>query len=81
MGIDIEKILIQRLEKKGIQPSQIPCFIRDIGNTFFDDPCISHHQANSHLHFIGWNDIYLDYNTFQLALECINDVRGKGPQI
>jgi hypothetical protein len=79
MEINIEKILIQRLENKGIQPSQIPRFIKDIENSFFDDPSISLYQANGHLHFIGWEDIQLDYNTFQLAQEYFNGERGKGP--
>jgi len=81
MAIDIEKILIQRLELKGIQPSHILHFIRDIGNTLSDDPSINLYQINGHLHFIGWDDIHLDYNTFQLAQEYFNDVRGKGLQI
>ncbi len=27
-------------------------------------------QVNNRLHSLGWNDIDLDYHTFQLAKEC-----------
>lgn len=72
MEIDIQKILMQRLESKGMQPDHIPCFIRDIENAFINDPYISLNEANGHLHFMGWDDIQLDYHTFQLAQEKYN---------
>lgn len=73
MEITIKDILIQQLEKKGIQPSQIPGFIRAIENTFLDDPFVSLIQANSHLQSLGWDDIQLDHPTFLLAQEYLRD--------
>lgn len=73
MELTIKDILIKQLEKKGIQPSQIPGFIRVIENTFLDDPFVSLIQANSHLQSLGWDDIQLDHPTFLLAQEYLRD--------
>ena len=81
MEMDIEKTLIQQLEKRGIQLNHIPRFLKDLENTLFDDSSVSLDHAKSHLNFIGWGDIQLDYHTFQLAKEYFSDVRGKNSQI
>lgn len=73
MELDIKKIVIEQLEKKGMLPSQIPCFIRDMENTLVDDPSISFFQINSHLNYLGWDDIQLDYHTFLLTQEYLRD--------
>jgi len=73
MEINIKDILIQQLEKKGMQPNQIPGFIRTMENTFLDDPFVSLSQANSHLQSLGWDDIQLDHPIFLLAQEYIRD--------
>ena len=75
MAADLKKILIQQLEEKGIQLSQIPGFLRDLENTLLDDPDISLFQVSSHLQSLGWDDIQLDYHTFQLACESITEGR------
>jgi len=66
-AIDIERSLIQRLEKKGISTAIIPRFIKDLRNSLSDDPCMSLTQVNRHLHILGWNEVQIDYHTFQLA--------------
>jgi len=73
MKITIKDLLIQELKKKGVQPSQIPGFIRAIENTFLDNPFVSLIQANSHLQSLGWDDIQLDHPTFLLAQEYLRD--------
>ena len=66
----LTQILVERLEKKEMEPGLIPGFIRDLANTVLVDPHISHFQANKQLHFLGWDDVELDYHTLQLAIAC-----------
>lgn len=66
-SIDVEKILIQQLEKKGLDQNIIPRFIKDIINSYCDDTSMSLFQINDRLQLLGWDDIVLDYNTFQLT--------------
>lgn len=73
MEINIKDVLIEQLEKKGIQPDQIPGFIRAMENTFLDDPFVSLIQANSRLQFLGWDDIQLDHPIFLLIQEYIRE--------
>ena len=65
---DIEQILIHELERKGIENRIIPRFIKDLCNSFLTDPSISLLEVNERLHFLGWEDVDLDYHTLQLAI-------------
>ena len=64
---DIEKILLQELEKKGIELGMAPRFIKDIINAFLEDPYLSISQINDYLHNLGWISFNLDYRTYELA--------------
>jgi len=64
----LTRILLERLEKKDMEASLIPGFIRDLANTLLVNPHISHLQANKQLHLLGWDDVELDYHTLQLAI-------------
>jgi len=66
----LTQILIERLEKNGIEPSIIHGFIRDLANTISVNPYINLLQANNRLHFLGWDSFELDYHTLQLAIAC-----------
>ena len=59
----IEKLL-QRLEKIGIEQKLILAFMKDLANSLSQNPNMNFSQANERLHYIGWNDIELDYHTF-----------------
>lgn len=66
----LTEILITRLEKKGMNPEVIPCFIRNLENTILTKPHTGFLQVNNHLHSLGWDDFELDYRTLELATEC-----------
>lgn len=66
-SIDIEKIFITHLEKKGIELAIAGRFIKDLINSKFDDPNTSLYQVSSHLTLLGWDDTLVDYHTLQLA--------------
>ena len=64
--MEIEKVLMKQLEKKGIELSIIPRFIKDIANSYLDNPTTSLIQLNDYLERLGWNSIPLDYRTYEL---------------
>ena len=65
--------LIERLEKKGMEPNIIPGFIRNLANIVLVNPHMDLLDANKLLHFLGWDGFELDYHTFQLAIACFDD--------
>jgi hypothetical protein len=69
---NIETLLL-RLEEIGIEQKLIPAFMKDPANSLVLNPNMNFSQANERLHYIGWNDIELDYHTFQLAQECLGN--------
>ena len=64
----IDQKLINKLIENGVEASLIPGFIRSLANAFLINPDMSHYQANKRLKYLGWNDIEIDYHTFQLAI-------------
>ena len=66
----LTEILIERLEKKGMESGEIPGFIRDLTNTFLFNPHLDHLHLNEQLQMLGWNDLDLDYRTFEVAEAC-----------
>ncbi len=67
--MEIEKVLMKQLEKKGIELSITPRFIKDIANSFLDNPTTSLIQLNDYLERLGWNSIQIDYRTYELVKE------------
>lgn len=67
----VDKKLIRRLIKNGVEPSLIPGFIRSLANACLIHPDISHFQANKRLKYLGWHDVELDYHTMQLAIDSL----------
>ena len=65
---EIEKTLINELKGKGIENNIIPRFIKDLTYSFQIDPYVSLSDVNERLHFLGWEDVELDYHTLQLAI-------------
>ena len=71
LSTDIEKTLINELKGKGIENNIIPRFIKDLAYSFQIDPSVSLSDVNDRLHFLGWEDVELDYHTLQLAIAAI----------
>lgn len=51
--------------------------MKDLANSFFLDSDMNFLQATKRLHYLGWDDIELDYHTFQLAKECLEKNKAK----
>lgn len=67
----IKKILMRRLEEKGIASDNIPGFMRILANSFFVDPNMSFGQIKKRLLYLGWEGFDLDDHTLQLAIACL----------
>ena len=72
------RILIKRLEKKGIEPNTIHGFMRDLANTILLSPHVNLLQVNERLHLLGWDSVEMDYHTLQLAIACFEAKGLKG---
>jgi hypothetical protein len=66
--MDLKKILLDRLEQKGVEPVLIPGLLKNILATLKDRPDITHEEVSEKLHYIGWNDFDLDENTMQIII-------------
>jgi hypothetical protein len=74
----LKKILIDRLKNKGMQLNTIPGYIRSLSNSFYMNPHMNLLQVKNQLRYMGWDDVELDYCTFQLAIECLEASGLKG---
>ncbi len=73
--IYIKQIFLQRLTTIGVEPNLISGLMKALAVFFYINPNMSLSQVNERLHFLGWNDIELDYHTYQLAIECFDKSR------
>ncbi|NVM20804.1 MAG: hypothetical protein HWN68_03370 [Desulfobacterales bacterium] len=64
----VTEILIQRLQKKGIERAVIPGFLRDLSNIISVIPHMNLPEVNRRLHSLGWSDVELDEYTLELAV-------------
>jgi hypothetical protein len=71
MATRVDKKLIHKLIENGVEPSMIPGFIRSLANACLISPDMSHCQANKRLKYLGWDDVEIDYHTFQLAISSL----------
>ena len=53
---------------KGLEKSIIPGFIWMLNRWLQDNPDMNHLEANQRLHWLGWDEVNLDYHTMQLAI-------------
>ena len=65
--IDYETMLIHRLEKIGVDPKYTPRLIKDIISPFIDNPSTDLGHINDYLVGLGWDDIKIDYRTYEIA--------------
>ncbi len=69
--ISLDEILEKRLKMRGIEPSTIPRFIKDLTNTLAFDPQSNLNEINRRMHLLGWYDFEVDEHTFQLVLATV----------
>ena len=64
----IDESLINEVHGKGINDETIPRFIKDLAYSYEINPSFNLSEINDRLHYLGWDDIELDYHTLQLAI-------------
>jgi hypothetical protein len=67
----LNDILLERLKMRGIAPSTIPRFIKDLTGTLAFDPQSNLSEINRRMHLLGWYDVEVDEHTFQLVLATV----------
>jgi hypothetical protein len=73
--IYIKQILLKQLIIIGVEPNLISGLMKALAVFFYLNPNMSLSQVNERIHYLGWNDIELDYHTYQLAIECLDKSR------
>ncbi|MCK5542012.1 MAG: hypothetical protein KAI40_04915 [Desulfobacterales bacterium] len=64
----VDKKFICKLIERGVETKLIPGFVRSLANALLINPTMTYAQVNKRLKYLGWDDIEIDYHTFQLAL-------------
>lgn len=68
--VQIKQMLIQRLQRQGVEDCLIPGLIKQLASVFFSLPHLNRDTVNERLDFLGWNDFKLDEQCFQLVKAC-----------
>ena len=71
MPYELKQLLIQRLGHMGLEKNLIPGFLRSLANSIDRGQNPNFTLINNHMRHIGWDDIDLDYRTFELARNCL----------
>ena len=71
MPHELRQLLIQRLSHKGLEKNLIPVFLRSLANSINLGQNQNFKLINRHMRHMGWDDIDLDYHTFELARNCL----------
>ena len=71
MSYELKQLLIQRLGRKGLEKNLIPGFLRSLANSIDVEQSANFTLINRHMRHIGWDEIDLDYHTFELARNCL----------
>ena len=64
----LNDVLLERLTTRGIAPSIIPRFIKDLTYTLAIDAQMNLGEINRRLHLLGWYDVEVDEHTLQLIV-------------
>jgi hypothetical protein len=67
----LRALLVQRLERQGVEQPHMTGFLRELAKVLSAVPELSPSAANAKLHYLGWTDVALDYQSMQLASVCL----------
>jgi hypothetical protein len=68
---DLYQLLLTRLQQQGIEPDDLPLFLRDLAAIHKSKPESDIAALNAKLNVLGWHQVQLDYQSLQLALAWI----------
>ena len=64
----LHQLLLTRLQQQGIEPDDLPLFLRDLAAILNLKPESDVGALNARLNVLGWHQVRLDYQSLQLAL-------------
>ncbi len=67
----LRALLVRRLERQGVEQPHMTGFLRELTKLLKAFPDMSPPAANAKLHYLGWTDVALDYQSMQLAAVCL----------
>jgi hypothetical protein len=65
---DLRQLLRNRLQLQGIEPDDLPLFLRDLSEILKSKPEPDVAALNARLNVLGWHQVQIDYQSLQLAL-------------
>ena len=65
--VPVKRVLMQRLENKGLDSSTIPGYMRSLTNALDKKPHMTLSQVNRQMDYVGWRGVVLDYHTWELT--------------
>jgi hypothetical protein len=74
----VNQVLIDRLLQSGAESSLLDGLLKTLSKILAEDPNIDPDAANHRLHYLGWQEIQIDYHTLQLALAHFESSAGNG---
>ena len=66
-------LLAERLKRQGVEPQEMPGFLREMAKLLSVDPDLPPAAANQRLQYLGWKDVAVDYQSLQLAAACLQE--------
>ncbi|MBI5577923.1 MAG: hypothetical protein HY895_02110 [Deltaproteobacteria bacterium] len=71
MGWNLRTLLAARLERQGVDQAHMAGFLREMERLLRELPDVTLPEVNARLHYLGWQDVNLDYHSMQLAAFCL----------
>ncbi len=74
----VKRVLLQRLENKGLDSRTIPGYMRSLTNALDKKPHMTLNQVNRQMDYVGWRGVVLDYRTWELTRAALDDENSAG---
>ena len=68
---NLRTLLAARLERQGVDQAHMAGFLREMEKLLRELPDLTLPAVNARLHYLGWQDVNLDYHSMQLAAFCL----------
>ncbi len=69
----VHRDLDRSVREKGVGDTANSRVYKSIGKCLLGNPHSSHLHMNKQLHSLGWDDLDLDYRTFEIATACFEN--------
>ena len=70
---NLRQILIDHLRGAGMPDEHIASYLKTLEKLVSSEPGIEASKLNEKLHFLGWNEVSINYHFLQIALACFEE--------